>query len=151
MGRDPPPRWSPREDLPGQLDLVEYLASAPPPEPPHAPTGDAAPPLAEAPSYYALSRIGRAVHGMLWEGKIAPHLGKNPREVRRWRDGECAPSARTMHLARLWGLGVAADVLAAAGEPDLAKAVRRRRAVIKAEAGEPPPPAHPQKGAGGAS
>lgn len=82
------------------------------------------PSLDEAPSYEALARMGRACHGAHWEGKVCDHLGESPRTLRRWRDGEGAPSARTMAWCREWAMRTAADLLAAAGEADLAGDVR---------------------------
>lgn len=84
------------------------------------------PALDETPSYEALSRMGRACHGPHWEGKIAEAIGESPRTLRRWRDGEGSPGPRTMAWCRQWALRTAADLLAAAGEADLAGDVRDR-------------------------
>ncbi len=92
--------------------------------------------MEEAPSYEALARIGRAVHGQHWEGKLADRIGENPRSLFRWRVGEGAPSARTMSWAREWALRTAADVLAAAGERDLADGVLARHQAIRHRAAE---------------
>ena len=114
---------SPYEAHPDQVDLVEWLAANPAPA---APAGNGGPALEETPSYEALARIGRAVHGQHWEGKVAPHLGEGPRTLHRWRNGEGAPNARTMARAREWAMRTAADALAAAGEQDLADDVLAR-------------------------
>ncbi len=111
---------SPYEPHPDQIHLEDWLAANPPSG------GNGGPALEEAPSYEALARIGRAVHGRLWEGKVAEALGEGPRTLRRWRAGEGAPSLRTMAWAREWALRTAADVLAAAGEQDLADEVAAR-------------------------
>lgn len=84
------------------------------------------PALDEAPSYEALARMGRACHGSHWEGKIAESIGESPRTLRRWRDGEGVPSARTMAWTRQWAMKTAANLLDAAGEADLAGDVRDR-------------------------
>lgn len=78
------------------------------------------PTLDETPSYEALAAMGRAAHGGHWEGKVCEHLGESPRTLRRWRDGEGAPSVRTMAWCRQWALRTAMDLLSAAGEADLA-------------------------------
>ncbi|MCP1549443.1 MULTISPECIES: hypothetical protein [Methylobacteriaceae] len=98
--------------------------------------GNGGPVLDEAPSYAALARIGRAIHGQHWEGKIADRIGENPRKLSRWRIGEGAPSAGTMAWAREMALRTAADVLAAAGEQDLADGVRARHQAIRHRAAE---------------
>lgn len=67
-----------------------------------------------------------AGHGPHWEGKVCDHLGESPRTLRRWRDGEGAPSTRTMAWCREWAMRTAADLLDAAGEADLAGDVRDR-------------------------
>lgn len=122
---------SPFEPHPDQIHLEEWLAANPP-----QPAGNGGPALEEEPSYEALARIGRAVHGRLWEGKVAEALGEGERNFRRWRNGEGRPSARTMAWAREWGLRTAADVLDAAGERDLADDVRARLQSIKRRAAE---------------
>ncbi|MCJ2084212.1 hypothetical protein [Methylobacterium sp. J-090] len=89
-------------------------------------SGNGGPDLDETPSYEMLARMGRAAHGAHWEGKVCDHLGESPRTLRRWRDGEGAPSVRTMAWAKQWALRTAMDLLAAAGEADLAGDVRDR-------------------------
>lgn len=101
-----------------------------------APGWNGGPPLEEAPSYAALERIGRAIHGQLWEGKLADKIGEGPRTLARWRVGEGKPSTRTMAWARELALRTAADVLAAAGEQDLADGVLDRHRAIRHRAAE---------------
>lgn len=124
---------SPFEPHPDQIHLEDWLAANPAPA---APTGNGGPALEVEPSYEALARIGTAVHGKLWEGKVSEHLGEGPRTIRRWRNGEGRPSGRTMAWAREWALRTAADVLAAAGEQDLADDVLARLQAIKRRAAE---------------
>ena len=100
------------------------------------PAGNGGPALEEAPSYAALARIGRAIHGDRWEGKVADRLGENPRTLSRWRVGEGSPNARTIAWAREWALRTAAEVLAAAGEQDLADGVLARHRAIRHRAAE---------------
>ena len=98
--------------------------------------GNGGPVLEEKPSYAALARIGMAIHGDRWEGKLADKIGEGPRTLSRWRVGEGSPNARTMALAREWALRTAADVLAAAGEQDLADGVLDRHRAIRHRAAE---------------
>jgi len=136
----------PVEHHPDQVDLEQWLAANPP-----QPSGNGGPALEEEPSYEALGRIGRAVYGRLWEGKVAEALGEGPRTLRRWRNGEGAPTARTMAWAREWALRTAADVLAAAGEQDLADDVRARLQSIRRRAAEQGRVAHAAAQARGAA
>ncbi|KQP79246.1 hypothetical protein [Methylobacterium sp. Leaf117] len=76
------------------------------------------------------------IHGDRWEGKIADRIGENPRTLSRWRVGEGKPSARTMSWARELALRTAADVVAAAGEQDLADGVLDRHRAIRHRAAE---------------
>ncbi|KQO61756.1 helix-turn-helix transcriptional regulator [Methylobacterium sp. Leaf88] len=105
-------------------------------DPPPAAGGNGGPALEPEPSYAALSRIGRAIHGDRWEGKLADKIGEGPRTLSRWRRGEGSPNARTMAWAREWALRTAADVLAAAGEQDLADGVLDRHRAIRQRAAE---------------
>lgn len=100
------------------------------------PGRNSSPAKEEAPSYAALASIGRAVHGDRWEGKLAEPVGEGPRTLSRWRRGEGAPPARTMSWAREWALRTAAEVLAAAGERDLADGVLVRHQAIRHRAAE---------------
>ncbi|MDP4021177.1 hypothetical protein Q8W71_00950 [Methylobacterium sp. NEAU 140] len=61
--------------------------------------GNNGPPLDERP-YAILERIGRAMHGPRWQGKLAGDIGENERELRRWRAGIGEPSPRTLAWAR---------------------------------------------------
>ncbi|MGY6285476.1 hypothetical protein ACXIT0_21640 [Methylorubrum extorquens] len=105
---------------------VDWLAENPAP----SPAGNGGPALDPAPTYEDLARIGSAVHGQHWEGKVAPRLGEHPRTLHRWRNGAGAPSARSL----AWALQTAADVLAAAGEQDLADDVAARLQALKSRA-----------------
>ncbi|WP_437871127.1 hypothetical protein ACSD7O_19375 [Methylorubrum extorquens] len=109
---------------------MDWLAENPAP----SPAGNGGPALDPAPTYEDLARIGSAVHGQHWEGKVAPRLGEHPRTLHRWRNGAGAPSARSLAWARQWALQTAADVLAAAGEQDLADDVAARLQALKSRA-----------------
>ena len=70
------------------------VAAAPP-----APGGNGGPTLDERP-YAILERIGFALYGDLWHGKIAADIGECDRAVRRWRAGQGEPSPAALHRAR---------------------------------------------------
>jgi hypothetical protein len=66
---------------------------------PPAVGGNGGPAIDERP-YAILERIGRAMHGPHWHGKIAADIGENERALRRWRAGDGEPSPRTIAWAR---------------------------------------------------
>ncbi|MEE7478755.1 MULTISPECIES: hypothetical protein [Methylobacterium] len=81
--------------------------------PPPGIGGNGAPPLDERP-YEILERIGRAMHGPRWHGKLAGDIGEDERELRRWRAGNGEPSPRTLAWAREAARLHAARILRAA-------------------------------------
>lgn len=115
------------------IDIEDYLASLPVPR--EAMGGNGAPPLDE-PGYRTIERIGQVVHGDLWHGKIAEHLGESDRIVRRWRAGDATPTPMAVARAKDYARHTALLLLAAAGEDELAEAVARRRADLSREASE---------------
>lgn len=119
---------TPRDDR--HIDLEEYLAALPP-----TPTGNGGPPLDQTP-YQVLERIGQAAFGDLWHGKLASQIGEDPRNARRWRDGQGQPPERTVAWAKEWARQTAQALLAAAGEDDLSDAVARRQSDLKRAAAE---------------
>ena len=89
--------WSPRENLPGQVDLIPILDALVVEA--EAARSNGGPPLDET-RYEVLARIGRAMYGDLWHAKLAEDIGENPRVVRRWRAGKAVPSSRAVAFAR---------------------------------------------------
>ena len=86
--------------------------------------GNGGPTLDAPASFDALERIGLAVFGTHWEGKLGAQAGIEERSIRRFRAGELATTPEAMARARLWAIETAAGLLAAAGEADLAGEVR---------------------------
>jgi hypothetical protein len=119
---------TPRDDRP--IDIEAYLAALPP-----APVGNGGPPLDQTP-FQALEKIGQAAFGTHWRGKLCDQIGEDPRNARRWRDGQGQPSERTVGWAKEWARQTAQALLAAAGEDDLSEAVARRQSDLKRAASE---------------
>lgn len=92
----------------------------------------ASPPISPAvfATVYAAVNLG----GMA--ARLAERIGEGPRTLSRWRVGEGKPSTRTMSWTREWALRTAAEVLAAAGEQDLADGVLDRHRAIRHRAAE---------------
>lgn len=88
--------------------------------------GNGGPALDAPPTFDALERIGMAVFGVHWEGKLGAQAGIDERAIRRFRAGELATTPEALARARLWALETAAGLLAAAGEEDLAGEVRAK-------------------------
>ncbi|MFF9550857.1 hypothetical protein [Methylobacterium fujisawaense] len=93
--------------------------------------GNGGPSLDAPPSFDALERIGLAVFGTHWEGKLAAQAAIDERAIRRYRAGELATTPEAMARARLWALETAARLLAAAGEEDIANEVRAREQAMR--------------------
>jgi hypothetical protein len=93
--------------------------------------GNGGPAMDAPPSFDALERIGLAVFGTHWEGKLAAQAAIDERAIRRYRAGELATTPEAMARARLWALETASRLLAAAGEEDLAGEVRAREQAMK--------------------
>lgn len=93
--------------------------------------GNGGPAMDAPPSFDALERIGLAVFGTHWEGKLAAQAAIDERAIRRYRAGELATTPEAMARARLWALETAAGLLAAAGEEDLAGEVRAKEQAMK--------------------
>lgn len=127
------PTFSPREDLPGQTDLIPSL-DALAAEARAGARHNGGPPLAPEPSYETLARIGKPVFGDLWDGKIAAIIHQHPRQMRRWRDGQGRPTRTAIGWAQEWARTTAEQLLRAAGEADLADAVAARNADLARQA-----------------
>ncbi|KMO36210.1 hypothetical protein VP06_10535 [Methylobacterium aquaticum] len=76
-------------------------------------------PAAEAPAERpidVIARIGRAMYGPLWIGKLAADNGLSHQSVRRWLAGQGSPTAFDFRLVKLIAREHAARVMRAVGD-----------------------------------
>jgi hypothetical protein len=110
-------------NAPDDDDLDRYIAGAEPAAPaeeppPRAAGGNGGPALEE--DYAFLERIGLAIYGEFWTGKLAVDVRAHPRQFRRWAEGAGKPTATVLLKARVRALKTAESLLRAVGEDDLA-------------------------------
>lgn len=90
------------EALPGQLTIDDAIAASIADEARQAPTGNGGPDLDEHPGK-VIARIGKAMYGDLWHGKLAYDTGDDHRTLRRWESGECRPTEAKVSWIRFLG------------------------------------------------
>lgn len=106
------------DDLDRYIDGAKEPAAPVEEPPPPAAGGNKGPALEE--DYGFLERIGLAIYGQFWTGKLAMDVRAHPRQFRRWAEGSGKPSATVLLKARIRALRTAEALLQAVGEDDLA-------------------------------
>lgn len=79
------------EALPGQLTIDDAIAASIAKEAEEEHPGK------------VIARIGKAMYGDLWHGKLAYDTGDDHRTLRRWESGECRPTEAKVSWIRFLG------------------------------------------------
>lgn len=83
--------------------------------PPPAAGGNGGPPLDER-AIDTIARIGRAMHGERWIGRLGQDIGEDHQVIRRWLKGQGSPSSAVMERVRMHARSQALLIQRALGE-----------------------------------